>query len=245
MNRELISRLAHAHHPIAAPLNDESVHRLLQRALPRGDERALDLGCGGGEWLLRALAAHPDVRAEGVDTSEAALTHARKAASDLGVQDRLILHHQAAEDFPAAHAFDLVLSVGAVHAFGGLTPTLAAAREHLAPGGRVLIGDGYWEREPSQEAVEMLGDSMDLPATVDRVVAEGWTPVYGHISAREELDAYEWAWTGSLASWALDNPGDPDSPEALEVATNHRKEWLRTYRDTWGFVTLVLRRTSD
>ncbi|MFE3449084.1 SAM-dependent methyltransferase [Nonomuraea sp. NPDC059194] len=245
MNRELISRLAHADHPIAAPLSDDSVRRLLDRALARGDERVLDLGCGGGEWLLRALAAHPGVRAEGVDTSQAALAHARKAASDLGVHDRLALHHQAAADFAASHAFDLVLSVGATHAFGGLLPTLAAAREHLAPGGRVLVGDGLWERDPSREAVEMLGDFADLPTTVDRVVADGWTPVYGHVSSREELDGYEWAWTGTLASWALDNPGDPDSAEALAVATAHRSEWLRVYRETWGFVTLVLRRTAD
>ncbi|WP_431899668.1 SAM-dependent methyltransferase [Nonomuraea sp. bgisy101] len=244
MHRDLISRLAHADHPIAAPLDDDSVRRLLDRALSRGDERVLDLGCGGGEWLLRALTACPDVRAEGVDTSEVALAHARKAAGALGVQDRLVLHHRAAADFAASHAFDLVLSVGAAHAFGGLLPTLAAAREHLAPGGRVLVGDGLWLREPSREAVEMLGDFANLPTTVDRVVADGWTPVYGHVSSREELDGYEWAWTGTLASWALDNQGDPDSAEALAVATAHRSEWLRVYRDTWGFVTLILRPTA-
>lgn len=37
----------------------------------------LDLGCGGGEWLLRALATHPELRAEGVDVSENALEQAR------------------------------------------------------------------------------------------------------------------------------------------------------------------------
>ncbi|WP_433235980.1 SAM-dependent methyltransferase [Streptosporangium sp. CA-135522] len=245
MNRNKISRIAHADHPIAAPLGDDSVRRLLERAIPRGDERVLDLGCGGGEWILRALATHPRLRAEGVDVSEEALAHARRAARDLGVQERLVLHEQDAAGFASPHSFDLVLNVGAAHVFDGLLPTLEAAGRHLAPGGHVLIGDGFWEREPSPEAVEMLGDFDDLATTVDRVVADGWTPVYGHVSTRQELDGYEWAWTGSLASWALDNPADPDSPEALAAATAHRSEWLRTYRDSWGFVSLVLRRTSD
>ncbi|MGW7818997.1 SAM-dependent methyltransferase [Streptomyces puniciscabiei] len=241
MNREQISRIAHAGHPIKSPLGDDSVRRLLERGLPRGDERVLDLGCGTGEWLLRALAARPDVRAEGVDISEDALAGAAAAACDLGVRDRLVLHHGKAEEFVSAEPFDVILSFGAAHAFGGLLPTLAAARKHLAPGGRVLIGDGFWERPPSQEAVGMLGDFTDLATTVDRVVADGWTPVDGHVSTRQELDDYEWACWGSLAAWALDHPEDPDSSQALATATARRTEWLRVYRDTFGFLSLVLR----
>ncbi|MFI2200596.1 SAM-dependent methyltransferase [Streptomyces sp. NPDC020192] len=243
MNRERISRIAHAEHPVKSPLDDDSVRRLLERGLPRGDERVLDLGCGQGEWLLRALVTRPGVHAEGVDLSEDALAQAATAARGLGVQDRLVLHHQKAEEFASEEPFDVVLSFGAAHAFGGLLPTLAAARKHLAPGGRVLVGDGFWERPPSPEAVEMLGDFTDLADTVDRVVADGWIPVDGHVSTRRELDDYEWACWGSLAAWALDHPDDPDGAEVLETAHARRTEWLRVYRDTWGFVSLVLRRT--
>ncbi|MFH8682917.1 SAM-dependent methyltransferase [Streptomyces lydicus] len=245
MNREQMSRIAHSGHPIKAPLDDESVRRLLQRGTPRGDERLLDLGCGTAEWLLRALATGPQLHAVGVDISDDALTQAREAADGRGLGERLVLHHGAAADFVSPDPFDLVLSVGAAHAFGGLLPTLAAARAHLAPGGQVLIGDGFWEHPPSPEAVEMLGDFTDLASTVDRVVADGWTPVHGHVSSRQELDAYEWACWGTLAAWGLDRPTDPDGPRALAMAAIRRSEWLRSYRDTWGFVTLLLRRTAD
>ncbi|MFF8592403.1 SAM-dependent methyltransferase [Streptomyces sp. NPDC015220] len=245
MNRQRLSLLAHTDHPVAAPLDDESVRRLLRHGVPRDDARVLDLGCGSGEWLLRALTAHPRLRAEGVDVSGSALALARETARVRGVGDRLVLRQTDASDFAAPHTFDLVISVGAAHAFGGLPATLAAARRHLAPGGRVLVGDGFWAREPSPDAVEMLGDLADLPTTVDRVVADGWTPVHGHISTRRELDDYEWSWTGSLASWALDHFDDPDGSQALAAATTHRDEWLRGYRDAFGFVTLVLRPTPE
>ncbi|MEU9131170.1 SAM-dependent methyltransferase, partial [Kitasatospora sp. NPDC048540] len=65
MDRQQISRIAHRHHPVAAPLSDGSVARLLERALPAGDGRLLDLGCGQGAWLLRALSARPGLRAVG------------------------------------------------------------------------------------------------------------------------------------------------------------------------------------
>ncbi|HJP77483.1 MAG TPA: class I SAM-dependent methyltransferase [Pseudonocardiaceae bacterium] len=229
MDRDQISRLAHADHPIAAPLDDEAVGRLLDRAVPRPDARVLDLGCGGGEWLLRALARHPELRTDGVDLSERSLDRARQAALDAGIADRLTLHQTDAAAFTATQPFDLVLSVG------------AAARKQLALGGRVLIGDGFWTREPSTDAIEMLGELADLPTTVDRVTADGWTPVYGHVSTRAELDDYEWSWTGSLAAWALDHPDDQDSAQALATATRHRDGWLRTYRESFGFLCLVLR----
>ncbi|MDX2394820.1 SAM-dependent methyltransferase [Streptomyces sp. NPDC090054] len=245
MNREHVSGIAHANHPIRSPLDDDSVRELLGHGIPRDDAQVLDLGCGGGEWLLRALSAGPGLRAEGVDTSEDALARAHEAAGERGVRERLKLHHRAAADFASPHPFDLVLSIGSTHAFGGLLPTLAAARNHLAPGGRVLVGEGFWADEPSPAAVGMLGDLTDLATTLDRVTADGWVPVHGHVSTRRELDDYEWACWGSLASWALDHPDDPDSSEALETATTRREEWLRSYRDSFGFVCLVLRPTSN
>ncbi len=244
MDRDRISRLAHADHPLASPLDDDSVRRLLAAAVPRGDERLLDLGCGGAEWLLRALIAYPQARAEGVDTSRAALDRAWSEAGRLGVQDRLVLHQQDAATFTSPHRFDLVLGCGVAHLFGGLLGTIAAAHPYLSPSGRVLVGDGFWAGSPSPEAVAMLGEATDLATAVELVVAYGWTPVSGHVSTRRELDDYEWAWTGSLASWALDHRDDPDHQAALEAATTHRTEWLRDYRDTWGFVCLVLRRTE-
>jgi hypothetical protein len=39
----------------------------------------------------------------------------------------------------------------------------------------------------SRIAHEALGDLADLPTTMDRVVTDGWTPVHGHISTRQDL----------------------------------------------------------
>ncbi|MFI6445822.1 SAM-dependent methyltransferase [Kitasatospora sp. NPDC050543] len=250
MDRQMISRIAHRHHPIAAPLSDEAVAALLARATSRADAgRALDLGCGEAGWLVRALAARPQWQAVGVDLDAQALTRARDAAEALGVVHRIGLHHQDASSFSSKQPFDLVLNIGATHVFGGLLPTLAAVRSHLAPGGQVLVGDGFWEREPGKAALEGLGvereEYADLATTMDQVIADGWTPVHGHVSTLQEWDNYELSWTGSLAEWAVEYPGHPDAPAARAAADAHRTEWLHGYRGTFGFVTLLLRRTED
>lgn len=244
MNRQQISAVAHAHHPIAGPLSDDSVAALLARALPSGPGSVLDLGCATGAWLARALRARPGLRAEGVDIDAETLARARDALAAEGLADRVTLHAQDARNFTSAHRFDLVLCVGAAHAFGGLLPTLEAVRRHLAPGGKVLVGDAFWEREPDRNTLDAgfaAEEYTDLAGTVDRIVRDGWIPVHGHTSTLEEWDDYEWSWTGSLAEWALDDPGSPDARDALDAAAEHRDAWLRGYRGTLGFVTLVLR----
>ncbi|MGW0822009.1 SAM-dependent methyltransferase [Streptomyces sp. NPDC002845] len=250
MNRRRLSALAHADHPIAAPLSDASVTRLLDRAVPGdgGSGRILDLGCGEAAWLIRALEGRPGLQAAGVELDVGTVDRARQGIAARGLGDRITLHAQDAGTFAAEEPFDLVLSIGATHAFGGLLPTLDAAQRHLAPGGSVLVGEGFWEREPNQRTLDAgfeANELVDLATTVDRVTGAGWTPVYGYVSAEEEWDDYEWSWTGTLSRWALDNQADPDSPQALKAAAEHRATWLHGYRRTLGFVTLLLRRTPE
>jgi SAM-dependent methyltransferase len=246
MDRQTLSAIAHADHPIAGPLSESSVAEVLDRALRPG-AHVLDLGCGEGAWLLRALEIGPDVTAVGVDLSDKGFERTREAAARAGVADRLDLRQADATQYRPERPADVVLSVGAAHAFGGLVPTLRAARPLLADTGTLVIGDGFWEREPGAdlraeiEAPEQ--PYLDLAGTIATVAADGWTPVYGHVSTLAEWDEYEFSWTGSLARWALDHPDDPDSKQALEESVAHRDMWLG-YRGVLGFVTLVLRRTG-
>ncbi|MGA5424671.1 hypothetical protein [Streptomyces lavendulocolor] len=69
MSREQLSDIAHADHPIKSPAADESVGALLERA----------------------LATRPRLHAEGIDVSRVARTGARRAASELGVEERLVI----------------------------------------------------------------------------------------------------------------------------------------------------------
>ncbi|MDT0347245.1 SAM-dependent methyltransferase [Streptomyces litchfieldiae] len=241
--------ITHAGHPIAGPLTEAALADVLDAALAHRPDagRLLDLGCGQAVWPLRALTARPGARAVGVDVNGAALAWAAEEAARLGVADRLELREASATGLTWDEPFDAVLCVGATHAFGGLLPTLAAARAPLAPGGCVVVGEGFWERDPDPAALAALEaareDYGDLATTVERVVAAGWEPVYGHVSTPGEWDDYEWRWTGNLARWALDHPDHPDAAAAAETAAAHRAGWLRGYRGVLGFVTLVLRAT--
>lgn len=241
VDRAEISAIAHSWHPVAAPVSDDNLRRLVDRLeLSRGS-RVLDLGCGAGEWLLAALEAAPDAEGVGVDSSAQALERARRSAEVRKLTGRVAFEEADAAEWEGER-FDAVLCVGATHAFGGLAKALPAARSHLKPGGRLLLGEGVWEVPPTPEALAAMqaepGDLQELANLITDLRRFGFEPGFGHVSSPAEWDHYEWSWTGALAGWALENP--EERADALETARTHRQEWLGGYRGQLGFVTLVL-----
>lgn len=237
MDRATLSRIAHRHHPIAAPVSEGRARALLSRLSPPPNGRVLDLGCGSGVWLTELLALRQDLTGVGVDIA---------LPPDLAEHrgDRITWVEADAARYEG-EPVDVVLCIGASHAFGGLGPTLDAARQHLRPGGQLLLGDALWERPPSTAAQEALQagpeEFPDLPGLLAQARASGFEPGYGHVSSLEEWDDYEWSWTGSLTEWALrEAPTAAEREDALAVAQRHRDEWLGGYRGELGFVFVVL-----
>ncbi|WP_067182990.1 SAM-dependent methyltransferase [Microtetraspora niveoalba] len=219
MERDLISHIAHADHPVASPISEEHIDRLLVRAKLPKDARILDLGCGAAEWTLRALALYPDATADGVDVSAHALASATRAAEERGVADRIRLHRVSATEFglPGAgdgetrvpetsgrgtgaartpeatggEPYDLVMCVGSTHVFGGLVPTMEAVAGFLRPGGLALVGEGFWESPPTPELAAQLVDDPDEYADLGGTVARAENAGYVTVYAH----------TSELAEW--------------------------------------------
>ena len=242
MDRSQLFDIAHRRHPIAAPVAPERLRDLLSWLSPAAGGRAVDLGCGEGEWLQELLLAQPGLTGVGIDNLLPAVTAHRTARR--GLADRVRWIETDAATWRDG-LFDVVLCVGASHAFGALEDMLTAVRQHLRPGGQALIGDTIWEGTPSAAALAALEASPeDFPdlAGLIRVVREhGFEPSYGHTSTLAEWDDYEFSWTGSLVDWALrEASSTADRDQALTVARDHRDAWLGGWRRQLGFATLVL-----
>jgi SAM-dependent methyltransferase len=243
MDRAQVDAIANRWHPIAAPVSDANVALLLDRLEVRNGGRVLDLGCGLGRWLCGALERDPNSTGVGVDISAPALEQARAAADTLGLTDRVSWERSDALTWEGDPA-DAVFCIGAMHAFGGLHAMLDAARRNLRPGGRVLLGEGFWETPPTSQAIAATGDPSDWLLPIEELLAaarqHGFEPGFGHISSADEWDRYIWSWCGGLMAWAVNEAGAADREEAVELAHLRRRKWLEFFRGRMGFLTVVL-----
>lgn len=249
LDRAAISVLAHAHHPICGPLDDASVDALLSRVALPPKARVLDVGCGPGEWLIRALERNSGATGEGVDPSPGAVGRARRAGKERLGPARVTWWECGIEEIGlAAGSYDLVLCVGATHAFGGLAPTLAGVARRLRPGGRALVGAGFWERTPGEPALAALDarrdEFPDLAGLVEAARVAGFLPLAAHVSSQAEWDRYEFSWAGALVERAVAEPVREQGEELRRVAQEHLAAYLGGYRGVLGFATLLLTRPS-
>jgi 2-polyprenyl-3-methyl-5-hydroxy-6-metoxy-1,4-benzoquinol methylase len=131
----------------------------IERRLRRGDPpaRVLDLGCGTGRSTIALARAYPAAAVEGVDLDEASIEDARRHAREAGVADRVPFRLQDATDSGGLTGrYDLITLFQTLHDMAHPVQVLRGAREMLAPGGAVLVGD-----ERVAEEFAAPGDDMD------------------------------------------------------------------------------------
>ncbi|MEU3948715.1 class I SAM-dependent methyltransferase [Streptomyces sp. NPDC029526] len=211
----------------------------------------LDIGCGWGEFMLRLLEASPGSTGVGIDVDAEDLARGRAAAEARGLAGRVRFLRESARDTTRGPA-DLVLCLGASHALSDAPPpghigaALRALRRLVAPGGRVVLGEGFWHRPPAPGELSAMwpgatvGELPDLTGLVDLAVASGFRPVWIETASTGEWEDFESAYRSDVEEWLAAHPGHPLAEETRERVDRQRSRWLRSYREVMGLAYLTL-----
>lgn len=239
MDHARFSTIAHRDHDYCNPL-DPAVLEQVMALLDLGPgRRVLDVGCGKGALLVR-LAERFGARGTGLDLNAAFLAEGRAGAERHGVASLVELLEMEASRLAAEPAsFDAGICIGSSHALGGYRETLRALARLVRPGGAVLVGEGYWRREPDPEYLERLGATADEMTTHEGTIAAGMAAGLASrgswVSSDRDWDHYEDLYARTVETYVATHPDDPDAPAMGERIRRWRETYLHWGRDTLGF----------
>ena len=223
------------------PLSDDHAQLLLDLLDVASGTRVLDLGCGWGELLLRAVAGGTArTTGTGVDTDSRALARGRALAADRGLADRVKFHEGNASVW--GEVTDRVLCVGASHMWKGAGDALQKLACMVAPGGRLLFGDGCWERPPTPAAEELFAEVSPLDVIVEQAVNAGWRVLHVSTADQREWDEFEASWRANGQRWLVEHPDGEHAADVRARLDRELREYLSVYRGVLGFCYFVLAR---
>ncbi|MEU2774824.1 class I SAM-dependent methyltransferase [Streptomyces sp. NPDC007162] len=227
------------------PLSEARATAMVRRLAATRPADVLDIGCGWGELLLRLLAAVPGARGVGVDLNAADLERGRRAAEARGLAGRVEFAEESAVGTVRDPA-DVVLCLGASQALGDdPAGALRELRRLVADGGRVLLGEGFWQRVPTDAELSRMwpgasaADHHELSELVELAVAAGFRPEWTETANPDEWEEFESAYQADKEVWLAAHPGHPLAAGTQEHLDAHRTAWL-TYRGVLGLAYLTL-----
>jgi cyclopropane fatty-acyl-phospholipid synthase-like methyltransferase len=242
------SALAHEGLAFMNPLAEEDVDEMIEALALDPGAHVLDLGCGKAEVLLRIVERYADVRATGLDRSRVVLAEARRQAAERVPESKVTLLEQDVREYaPEPGTFDLVVSTGGVSFRGGVGGTLAVLAGFVAPGGKLLFGEGYWREEPTAEYLVALGaareELKDYKGTIGAAQDAGLKLKRAVTSSVEDWDAYEDAWARNGERYADAHEGEEGVADLREwIATGRERYRELGGRETLGFALFLFER---
>ncbi|GLX49946.1 SAM-dependent methyltransferase [Streptomyces hygroscopicus subsp. hygroscopicus] len=230
------------------PLSEGRATAMVRRLAANHPRTVLDIGCGWAELLLRVLDAVPDATGTGVDLNGEDLARARRNAEERGLGRRVEFAEESAVGTRRGPA-DLVLCLGATQALSEAEPptaeALRALRRLVTDEGRVLLGEGFWQRPPTDAELSGMwpgaaqDDHYDLGTLLDLAVGAGFRPEWTETASPREWEEFESGYQADLEVWLARNPDHPLAPETRARLDRHRAQWM-SYRGVLGIAYLTL-----
>ncbi|MBT2442064.1 class I SAM-dependent methyltransferase [Streptomyces sp. ISL-36] len=233
------------------PLSEARATRMIERLAANSPATVLDIGCGWGELLLRVLESAPGSTGVGIDINAEDLARGRVLAKERGLAERVRFVEESAFGTTRGPV-DAILCLGASQALcdpeqpHDPAAALRELRRLVKPGGRVVLGEGFWQRTPTRDELAAMwpdaqpGDHLLLGPLVDLAIEAGFRPAWIETASVEEWEEFESGYRHETEVWLAGHPDHPLAAETRERVDRQRSTWLNGYRNLLGIAYLTL-----
>jgi SAM-dependent methyltransferase len=203
--------------------------------------RIIDFGCGNGE-VLALWAEKFGISGVGIDVREHACQRARQKMKHKGLSDRIEIVCASGSEYRfEPHRFEAALCVGATFIWGGYEPTIRAMRDAITTGGKLVIGEPYWLKEPvPPEYLASIPPIYSEYKLWQIARSQGFDFEYMVRASHDDWDAYEAGnWYGSIR-WLEENPAHPERQAVIDSLHTSQETYFKYGREYLGWAIYVL-----
>lgn len=202
-----------------SPFSSSKANALIELLELETGAQVIDVGCGTGEFLIRIVERF-SAHGIGVDVNGPSLVCAQASASERVPGSRIELVASSILDYAATpESFDCAICLGSTHAYALDEPAYPEALNGLAnlvrPGGKLLIGESYWVRDPPKDYQDFVGEPSGTYRThlenVELAVERGLIPHHVTTSSLDDWDDFEWRHNIRKEEEAASKAGDPEA----------------------------------
>ena len=160
----------------------------------RNGGRVADVGCGYGASTIIMAAAYPNSQFWGFDYHEPSIRHAKEAAANAGVSDRVNFEVASAKDYSGT-GFDLVCHFDCLHDMGDPVGAARHTRQSLKADGHWLLVEPFANDDladnlnPIGRVFYSVSTLVCTPASLSQEVGAGLGAQAGEGRLKEVADA--------------------------------------------------------
>jgi len=239
--------ITHREHVVCNPMSVEKLQELIALLRLGHGDRVLEIATGKGEFIIR-LAEQYHIEGIGVDISPHHVSDAKEKHRQRIPDAKLSFIEMNGADYQPEEreSFDLLSCIGASWIYGGHRETLKALNEMAAPENWVVVGEPYWQQEPTAEYLKATDEKRSNYGThyENMKVGQelGLKLVYTLVSNQDDWDRYEGLQWYAAEEWASKNPDDPDVEEVLKRVRQNKENYLKWGRETLGWSIYVFQK---
>jgi SAM-dependent methyltransferase len=234
--------IAERHMELINPTSTEKILSIGNILKLKPESRIIDFGCGFGETL--ALWSDKfGISGIGIDIRKYACTRAQQKLEHRGISSRIEIVCANGAEYPfEKHGYDVSLCIGASFIWDTYEPTILAMKEALKPGGKLVIGEPFWLKEPVPpeyaQKYPMIHREFDLWKIAQKA---GFDFEYMVRANQDDWDRYEAGnWYG-MHCWLEENPQHPERQEVIDKLHEWQEEYFKYGREYLGWAIYVLK----
>jgi SAM-dependent methyltransferase len=205
------------------------------------ESRVIDFGCGFGETLA-LWGTEFGISGIGIDVREYACERARNKMHEKGLKKRIeiVCANGAEYPFEKGH-FNVACCIGATFIWKGYEQTIHAMKEAIVPGGRLVIGEPYWNKgDVPAEYVASISPIHNEFKLLETARREGFDLEYVVRASQDDWDTYEAGnWFGSTR-WLEENPTHPERQQVIDHLHKTQDAYFRYGREYLGWAMYIL-----